>query len=86
MSLQRSIAKMNAALKSGGKCSFAASSCVDLGLDDELGATQFRSDSLGIFGGGRNLPRLRGHPKFGEKLPGLVFVNVHLRKEGVVGN
>jgi hypothetical protein len=51
---------------------------------DELvaGAKKFFCDRLGLFGGGADIARGDGDAVLSEKLFGLVFVNVHVRKSG----
>jgi hypothetical protein len=75
--LQRRITKMNAPLETRLERSLAAPSGMDLSLDDDSAATLFRGDLLSLFGCEGDATGLRGNAKLGEKLPGLVFVNVH---------
>jgi hypothetical protein len=56
---------------------------MDLGFDhDELvaRAEKFFSDSFGLFGSGADIAGRNGDTVLSEKLFGLVFVNVHVRK------
>ena len=73
---------MNPTLKTGFESSLAPTSRMNLRLDDELAATQFRGRLLGLLRREGDTTWLGGHSKLGEKFPGLVLVDVHRTKEG----
>jgi len=77
---------MNATFKTRREGSLAPPSRMNLGLYDNLGATQFRCDLPGLFRRKGDTTWLRGNSKLGEKFPGLVFVDVHSDKREVDGN
>ena len=69
---------MDATFKSIFKCPLAASTCVDLGFDDELVCSQRSGDFFSFFGSGCDASRTVGNAEFVEEFFSLVFVDIHL--------
>lgn len=73
------IGEMHPAFESVGKSAFAASTGVDLGFYDNF-SSQLGGDFFGFLRCGGDASRLGGDVVFGKKFPGLVFVNVHVKR------
>ena len=71
---------MNAALESVLERSLAASSGMDLSLDDKFALIESLGHGLGLVGSVSNTAWLCGNAEFGEEFSGLEFVDIHWEK------